>query len=120
MSDISKGRAKELVNANGYIFDELIAQIAKDCHLEPDWYTFGHNLIRLQNSLMVKLQELLDDSPKSIHQLLYIIDVNEHELRKDMQRGRYASLSELLSERIVERELKKVIFRNVYSGKLKI
>ncbi len=110
-----------VANNHEFILESCIAQITKDLGLEIDWLDERPNSVQMIiEKLNSRLEKLLFNSERKIHQLLYAVDLNEEKLYSQMNSGDYKSLSDLLSKSIVERELKKVIARNVYSGKLKL
>jgi hypothetical protein len=113
--------AISIANNHDFILEACIDQITKDLGLELGWFEKKPNSIQsIVLELNSQLEKLLFNSEGIIHQLLYKVDLNEEQLYSQMNSGNHKSLSDLLSKSIVERELKKVIMRNVYSGKLKL
>ena len=107
------------INSQEWLFDELVLQIEKDFQLFDNQLVLREKNIRLlHDQLLSVLRVLLVQSPTTLNQLLYKIDVSEHLLKDQMDSGRYSSFEELCTSLIMEREVKKVIIRNVLSGKL--
>ena len=104
-----------------FILKACAAQITKDLGLEMHWIPENPKSVEsIIDILNKRLEKLLFNSEGMIHQLLYTVDLDEEQLYSQMNSGDHKSLSDLLSKLIVERELKKVITRNVFSGKLKL
>ena len=121
MKQLVFSEAVSIANNHRFILNACVAQITKDLGLEIDWFIDEPNSVEsIVENLNAELEKLLFNSEVIIHQLLYKVDLNEEQLYLQMNSGNHKSLSDLLSKSIVERELKKVIMRNVYSGKLKL
>lgn len=65
-----------------------------------------------------KISYIIHNQPDKLAQLLYKIDLNEAKIRDALQST--SGNVDTLVEAIVKREMLKVFYRNVYSGKLKI
>lgn len=121
MKQLVFSEAMLVANNHEFILEACVAQITKDLGLEADWIQSSPESVQIIiEKLNLSLEKLLFNSEAMIHQLLYAVDLNEEEIYSQMNSGIHKSLSDLLSKSIVERELKKVILRNVYSGKLKL
>lgn len=94
-------------------------QVIKDFALFGVEIIFTGNLINAYDELFEQLNEslvvLLNSDYSKLLSLLYHIDINEKDLN-----NRLASMSEepseIITEMILERELKKVIIRKYYKG----
>ena len=121
MKSLVFSEAITIANNHKFILKACVDQVSKDLDLELDWFEGEVNSVGLIIvSLEKRLETLLFNSEGIIHQLLYRVDLNEEQLYSEMNTGNHKSLADLLSKSIVERELKKVIMRNIYSGKLKV
>ena len=102
-----------------WLFDELVLQIEKDFHLFDEPLALSHKSIpALEEALVVELKRVLVESPSFFSHMLYGIDVSEEKLRREMSAGTFASLEYLCAKLILEREIKKVVTRNILSGKI--
>ena len=121
MKPIPYNSAIKIVNSHELIFKQCVAQIAKDLDLEEDWYTKkASDLDELYNELFPIIQYKLEVSASGFQQLLYRIDIDETLLQKELSSGAHSDLTSMLTGLIIEREVKKVITRNVLSGKLDV
>ena len=119
MKQLTFPEAIAVANNHEFILKACVVQITKDLRLENGWIQGTPLSVQfIVEKLNLSLEKLLFNSEAIIHQLLYAVDLNEEEIYSQMNSGNHKSLSDLLSTSIVERELKKVILRNVFSGKL--
>jgi len=119
MKSIPYNNAIKIINTHEVIFKQCVAQIAKDLDLEEDWFSAETlNLDSLFNQLFPIIQNKLEVSASGFQQLLYRIDIDETLLQKELSSGAHQNLETMLTGLIIEREVKKVITRNILSGKL--
>ena len=116
LSDLSKFHNKlDIVRQAG-------AQLVKDFEMEGLEIEFSGDPLTCYDELYKQVVEivayLLDKRIERFMQLLYRIDINESQLKQILQKGNAQSVHSDVSKLILERELKKVIIRNYYSGKL--
>jgi metal-responsive CopG/Arc/MetJ family transcriptional regulator len=94
-------------------------QVIKDFALFGMEIHFSGNIITAYDELFEQLNscmvELLSSDYRRLLSLLYHIDISEKEMNK-----KFANVaidhSEIMTEMIIERELKKVIIRKFYKG----
>ena len=121
MKSLVFSEAIAIANNHIFVLNACVEQITKDLGLELDWFKEEAKTVEeIVTQLEKRLEILLFNSEGIIHQLLYRVDLNEEQLYAEMNTGNHKSLADLLSKAIVERELKKVIMRNIYNGKLKV
>ena len=94
-------------------------QVIKDFALFGMEIHFSGNLITAYDELFEQLNscmvELLSSDYRRLLSLLYHIDISEKEMNKKFANVA-ADHSEIMTELILERELKKVIIRKFYKG----
>ncbi|NVK27831.1 MAG: hypothetical protein HWE14_07290 [Flavobacteriia bacterium] len=118
MSGIITSEQRELLFRREDVFKAWLDQISKD--LGEDLFEKRERLSwpvvveLIQNHLLSTYRLMSGEIPE----LLYRIDLNEGELRAEMQTGNWPDWYQLLANCIAEREAQKVIFRFQYSGKL--
>lgn len=103
---------------NEDIIRETAEQVIKD------FGTYGIEIIfpstikwaykELFEQLERHISELLSTNNKMLLSLLYTIDLSENMIRINSQKNPDKDLSEIVTELILERELKKVILRNYF------
>ncbi len=121
MEPVPYNSAIKLVNSHKVIFKQCVAQIAKDLDLDEDWFSSKqYNLDEMYNVLFPIVQHKITVSASGFQHLLYRIDIDEALLQKELSSGAHQNLETMLTGLIVEREVKKVITRNVLSGNLKV
>ncbi|QQS36440.1 MAG: hypothetical protein IPM56_00345 [Ignavibacteriales bacterium] len=74
------------------------------------------NLNEFKNYLSGKLSELLDKNYDLLIKTLYRIDVNEKKLSALFSADNKQSIPDSLADLIIERQLQKVHFRNLYKA----
>jgi hypothetical protein len=79
--------------------------------------SFAYN--ELFQQLNVHIENLLNTNYEKLKSLLYQIDLSEKELTKTDPDLYFASISELVTHKILERELKKVLIRTYFKEKEK-
>jgi len=71
----------------------------------------------LFKQLNVHIENLLNTNYEKLKSLLYQIDLSEKELTRTDQNLQFSSISELITHKILERELKKVLIRTYFKEK---
>jgi hypothetical protein len=71
----------------------------------------------LFQQLNVHIENLLNTNYEKLKSLLYQIDLSEKELTRTDQDLQFSSISELITHKILERELKKVLIREYFKEK---
>ena len=101
---------------------EILRQVA--AQIEKDFYQFGFDVkfsgepVDAYNELFVQINEhvafMLSQDYHRLVLLLYQIDLNEKEIIKNELKYPNVDKHQLLSEMIIQRELKKVLIRNYF------
>jgi len=76
---------------------------------------FAYN--ELFDQLKVHIDDLLNTNYEKLKSLLYQIDLSEKEITKTDSEIHFSSISELITHKILERELKKVLIRTYFKEK---
>ncbi len=71
----------------------------------------------LFNQLRVYIEDLLSADSEKLMSLLYQIDLSEKELSKNDPNLRFETVPEIITHKILERELKKVLIRTYFKEK---
>ncbi len=71
----------------------------------------------LFNQLRVYIENLLSNNSEKLMSLLYQIDVNEKELAKNDPNLQFETVPDIVTHKILERELKKVLIRTYFKEK---
>ncbi|HKL08840.1 MAG TPA: hypothetical protein VJ896_08695 [Bacteroidales bacterium] len=71
----------------------------------------------LFTQLSVYIEQLLNDNYEKLMSLLYQIDINQKELIKPAPEQNFQSVPEIITHKILERELKKVLTRAYFKEK---
>ncbi len=71
----------------------------------------------LFNQLKVYIDKLLSDDSEKLMSLLYQIDLSEKELSKNDPNMQFETIPEIVTHKILERELKKVLIRTYFKEK---
>jgi len=98
---------------------QLLDQIIKDLGIEP-WPISAEapdffNL--LEKELYYTLLAIIERQPQLLPNIIYRIDLNEQRV-KTMLLNPEGDATKDLTLLVLEREMKKVFYRNVYSGKI--
>ncbi|MCB0480236.1 MAG: hypothetical protein KDC83_02340 [Flavobacteriales bacterium] len=100
------------------IINEVALQIEKDLLLD-EHIALTDNADKaythLMSALVPIISKLFKQPPYKIKSLLYRIDVNEKKLFDALRDEPEKSEAEIVSHLIIERELRKVVFRKMYS-----
>lgn len=73
----------------------------------------------LFQQLNIHIENLLNTNYEKLKSLLYQIDLSEKELTRSDQDLQFSSISELITHKVIERELKKVLIRTYLKEKEK-
>ncbi|MFK7032426.1 hypothetical protein [Flavobacterium oreochromis] len=97
------------------LYVKLIEQLNKDFTLANDFLDFSLEItpIDLKLQLHEKIHQLIQNKFNEYLNLLYIIDVNEEEIKK-LDGFNLIELAEQVSYLILKREWQKVWYRNLY------
>ena len=71
----------------------------------------------LYEQLKVYIDQMLNDNYEKLMSLLYQIDLSEKELTKKNPDYQFETVSEIVTHKILERELKKVLMRTYFKEK---
>ena len=74
----------------------------------------------LFDQLKVFISELLSSNSEKLMSLLYQIDLSEKELSKTDPNIQFETISEIITHKVLERELKKVLIRTYFKEKGKL
>jgi len=96
-------------------------QVRKDFAMFGMEVTFSGNVSFAYNELFeqlnIHINELLNKDYEKLMSLLYQIDLSEKELTKQDPGYQFETLSEIVTHKILERELKKVLIRTYFKEK---
>jgi len=112
--DLSASAIKEYRN-DKEIIELTVQQIVKDFYLFGLEINFPEGIDYLWNEIFAELEKqiryLLEINSAKILSLLYQIDIAEDKIIEKAEQQKHRVLSEVVSEMIMERELKKVLTR---------
>ena len=100
---------------------QLFAQIVKDLGIEP-WAISAEApdfFSKLEEELFYTLTAIIERQPQLLPNIIYRIDLNERNV-KLLLTDPEANAAKILAEMVLQREMQKVFYRNVYSGKITI
>ncbi len=100
---------------------QLFAQIVKDLGIEP-WSISAEApdfFSKLEEELFYTLTAIIERQPQLLPNIIYRIDLVENKV-KLLLADPEANAARVLTEMVLHREMQKVFYRNVYSGKIKI
>ncbi|MBI9055093.1 MAG: hypothetical protein JEY96_14820 [Bacteroidales bacterium] len=96
-------------------------QVRKDFAMFGMEITFSGNVNFAYNELFeqlnVHINDLLNKDYEKLMSLLYQIDLSEKELTRQDPHYQFETLSEIVTHKILERELKKVLIRTYFKEK---
>jgi len=100
---------------------QLLAQIIKDLGIEP-WPLSAEapdffNL--LETELFYTLTAIIERQPQLLPNIIYRIDLSERKV-KLLLNDPELNAAKALTEMVLHREMQKVFYRNVYSGKISV
>jgi len=113
-------------NLHGYINTvemraQLVAQIAKDLNLEG--FAFDTSALdffaRLEEGVREIMQATIHNNPSALANIIYRVDLHEAKTRELLTNPQMQA-DYALATAIIEREMKKVVIRNLYSGRLSL
>ena len=118
MELIPKPELQQYFDKKSYLKKVLI-QINRDfemagCEFEMPKHDI-EELEELQNALAFNLDPLMKENSPRLKNLLYRIDVSEKSIYKEMSENTDLQLGMLLRNKIIERELLKILIREKYS-----
>ena len=118
MELIPKPELQQYFDKKAYLKKVLI-QINRDFEMAGCDFELPKNEIEeleeLQNVLAVNLEPLMKENGPRLKNLLYRIDVSEKSIYKEMSENTDLQLGMLLRNKIIERELLKILIREKYS-----
>ncbi len=100
---------------------QLLNQTIKDFGVEP-WQvnTESEDFFNLlEKEIYYTLQAIVECQPQLLPNIIYRIDLNEKRVRELLNNPDQDAIGGL-TKMVLEREMKKVFYKNVYSGKIKI
>ncbi len=107
---------------DAYSFKKQVhEQVCKDLELTVESLDYNSNELyaKLLDILRKYFIHILENQPGKLPNIIYRVDVNESKLRRNLaEKGTDASL--VISKMILEREMLKVFYRNVYNGSIKL
>lgn len=113
-------------NLQGYINSaemrkQLVAQIAKDLNLEEFQFDVEDSnfFATLNQRLSEVMRATIHHNAAGLANIIYRVDLHEETTRELLTNPTMAA-DEALASAIIEREMKKVVIRNLYSGKLSL
>jgi hypothetical protein len=71
----------------------------------------------LFDQIQPHIHKLLSDNPKKFMSVLYRIDLSDIQVKKAVEANSSESVSEIITDLIIKRELQKVVIRNHYKNK---
>lgn len=96
-------------------------QVRKDFAMFGMDVTFSGNVSLAYDELFQQLrnyiEQLLSDNYEKLMSLLYQIDLSEKELVKQDPNYQFETIGEIVTHKILERELKKVLIRTYFKEK---
>lgn len=98
---------------------QLLTQILKDLGIEP-WSISAEApnfFTKLEEELFYTLSAIIERQPQLLPNIIYRVDLNERNV-KTLLNNPETNAAQALTEMVLHREMQKVFFRNVYSGKI--
>ena len=118
MELIPKPELKLYFDKKSYL-KKVLFQINRDFEMAGCDFELPKNEIEelqeLQNVLAINLEPLMKENGPRLKNLLYRIDVSENSIYKEMAGNADLQLAALLRNKIIERELLKILIREKYS-----
>lgn len=106
---------------NRRIIDATIRQLEKDFSLDEDSVQLkdyqGNLFEQLFEVVYPIINKLITNNYQQFLNTLYRIDVNELKLKQEMAKVDANQYSEVVTRLVLQKELQKVIIRNIYSTK---
>lgn len=106
---------------NRRIIDATMRQLEKDFSLDEDSVQLkdyqGNLFEQLFEVVYPIINKLITNNYQQFLNTLYRIDVNEFKLKQEMSKVDANQYSEVVTRLVLQKELQKVIIRNIYSTK---
>lgn len=106
---------------NRRIIDATMRQLEKDFSLDEDSVQLkdyqGNLFEQLFEVVYPIINKLITNDYQQFLNILYRIDVNELKLKQEMSKVEANQYSEVVTRLVLQKELQKVIIRNIYSTK---
>lgn len=106
---------------NRRIIDATMRQLEKDFSLDEDSVQLkdyqGNLFEQLFEVVYPIINKLITNNYQQFLNTLYRIDVNEFKLKQEMAKVDANQYSEVVTRLVLQKELQKVIIRNIYSTK---
>ena len=101
--------------------NQLVQQITKDLDLEPPGLDMESDAFfsALHDLLVSTMRYKIEAQPQSIANIIYRVDLHETKVKR-LLANPDVDASVALAEEIILREMKKVFYRNVYAGRIKL
>lgn len=98
---------------NRALLDQLITQLNKDFYRAAQMEVVPSNasILEIVTNLEIQVKLLIDKNPTKLSTLLYIIDIPETDVHKNLKENP-DQMIEVLSYLILKRECLKIYFRN--------
>ncbi|WP_177763046.1 hypothetical protein [Flavobacterium sp. I3-2] len=98
---------------NKALLDQLILQLNKDFYraTQEEVVPSNASVFEIVANLEIQLKVIVDQHPNKLSTLLYLIDIPEHEVHKNLKENP-DQMIEVLCYLILKRECQKVYFRN--------
>jgi len=102
------------------IIKDTAEQIKKDFEIFSESITFSGNpktaYDELKSQIEPVISKLMNNNYERLLSVLYRIDVNEKSISEEIYRRNDEEPSSIITDLIIERELKKVIIRNYFKN----
>lgn len=110
----------EVYKNKAEIIRQTVAQVVKDFAMFGMEINFSGNTEFAYQEMFIQLsnqvQQLLEYDSGKLSALLYQIDINEAHILESVTQHPEHSNVDIITELIIHRELKKVLFRNFYKN----
>jgi hypothetical protein len=115
---ISSAQLQRYLNSAA-LREQLLAQIAKDVNIEPLQAdaTSVHFFEVVHQQLTEVVRHFIQSQPHALANIIYRVDLHEAKTRELLANPNTLA-DEALATAILERERKKVVIRNIYSGNI--
>ncbi len=100
------------------LFEKFKNQLKKDfenCSLDSDFCNqINSNFNDLLLSLARQVETISKNFPGKLNELLYRVDISEHQIKKQSRLKPGVTLDEIIAELIIKRELQKVVYKEYF------
>lgn len=107
--------------SNRKIIDETMRQLEKDFSLETNSIQIkdyqGNLFEQFFEVVYPVISRLITNNYQQFLNTLYKIDVNEQKLKQELAKVDPSKYTEIVTHLVLQRELQKVLLRNIYSAK---